>query len=138
MLSLWAIPDDLIASAPAPPYFFDPQVFIDAADEALARADDTPSDAVARAALPTDGSVLDVGCGAGAASLRLRPGRAVGVDPSPALLEAFTERANSLGIEGPRSKGPGRRPPARLRSVTWLCVTTSSTTSPTLAASLLP
>src|SRR5215472_8886985 len=85
MLSRWAIPEAIVASAPATPYFFHPQVFIDAADEALARTDDTPSDAAAREALPAGGTVLDVACGAGAASLRLHPGRVVGVDPSAPL-----------------------------------------------------
>jgi SAM-dependent methyltransferase len=99
MLARWAIPEEILAAAPAPPYFFDPQVFIDAADEAIARTEDTPSDAVAREALAPGGAVLDVGCGAGAASLRLRPARVVGVDPSPPLLEAFRERALGLEIE---------------------------------------
>ncbi len=99
LLARWAIPDDLVDAAPAPPYFFDPKVFIDAADEAIARAHDTPSDAAARDVLPPGGTVLDVACGAGAASLRLGPGQVVGVDPSSPLLEAFKERAGWLGID---------------------------------------
>jgi len=43
--------------------------------------------------------ILDVGCGAGAASLRLSPGRLVGVDSSGALLQAFSERASRLAID---------------------------------------
>lgn len=99
MLSGWAIPDDLVAVAPEPPYYFDPRVFIDAADEAARRDEDTPSDEVARDALPVGGVVLDVGVGAGAASLRLGAARVIGVDPSPAMLDAFTERASRLEIE---------------------------------------
>jgi hypothetical protein len=53
------------------------EVFVRAADEALAGADDAPSDAVARS-LPAGRSVLDV------ASARARP---AGVDPNQALLE---------------------------------------------------
>jgi SAM-dependent methyltransferase len=87
MLSHWAIPDDLVVTAPESPYFFDPQVFIAIADEALTREEDTPSDGAAREALPAGRAVLDVGCGAGAASLRLKPDRVAGVDPSPELLE---------------------------------------------------
>ncbi|MEX0663183.1 MAG: class I SAM-dependent methyltransferase [Acidimicrobiia bacterium] len=105
MLSRWAIPEELIAAAPEPPYFFDPQVFIDAADEALDRDHDTPSDAVARAALPAGGTVLDVACGAGAASLRLSPGSVVGVDPSRPLLDAFAERATRLAIPATTLEG---------------------------------
>jgi SAM-dependent methyltransferase len=93
MLADWTIPDRVIASAPESPYFFDPPVFKAVADDALARTQDTPSDAVARQALPSAGSVLDVGVGAGAASLRLDPGHIVGVDPSGELLAAFAERA---------------------------------------------
>jgi cyclopropane fatty-acyl-phospholipid synthase-like methyltransferase len=98
MLSAWAIPQGLIAAAPASPYFFDPTVFITAADEAIARADDTISDRVARQALPCGGTVLDVGVGAGAASLRLGASRVIGVDASGPMLAAFTERAARLGI----------------------------------------
>ena len=98
MLAEWSIPEPLIADAPESPYFFDPQVFIEIADASLAREEDTPSDAVARDALPGSGSVLDVGVGAGTASLRLNPGHVMGVDPSGELLTAFTERAARHGI----------------------------------------
>jgi hypothetical protein len=43
--------------------------------------------------------VLDVGVGAGAASLRLGAGRIIGVDPSVELLRAFAGRAARRGIE---------------------------------------
>ena len=98
-LARWAIPDALVAAAPESPYFFDSKVFAGAADEALAREEDTPSDRVARDALPPGGTVLDVGVGAGAASLRLGAARVVGVDVSRELLDAFAERAARLGIE---------------------------------------
>jgi SAM-dependent methyltransferase len=99
ILAAWAIPEQIAAAAPEPPYFFDPQVFIAAADQAITRGEDTPSDAAARDALPVDGTVLDVGCGSGAASLALRPAAVTGVDPSGPLLAAFTTRATRLGIE---------------------------------------
>jgi SAM-dependent methyltransferase len=105
MLSGWAIPDGLVAIAPESPYFFDPRVFIDAADEAARRGADTPSDEVARDALPVGGVVLDVGVGAGAASLRLGAARVIGVDPSPAMLAAFTERASRLAVEATAING---------------------------------
>ncbi len=99
LLKLWTIPGELIEAAAESPYFFDPRVFIDAADTATARDIDTPSDRAARDALPAGGSVLDVGVGAGAASLRLGAARVTGVDPSRALLDAFTERATSMGVQ---------------------------------------
>ena len=99
MLAAWAVPEEILAAAPASPFFFDPASFMRAAEEAVARADDTPSDAAAREALPPGGSVLDVGCGAGAASLCLRPARVVGVDQSRPLLAAFADGARRLGIE---------------------------------------
>jgi SAM-dependent methyltransferase len=98
MLEGWAIPTGILDAAPASPYFFDPAVFIAAADDALARTEDSPSDRVARDALPERGTVLDVGSGAGAASLRLDPAHVTAVDPSPLLLEAFSARAEARGI----------------------------------------
>jgi SAM-dependent methyltransferase len=98
MLASWAIPPEILTAAPETPYFFDPQVFSTAADEAISRRDDTPSDTAAREALAEGGSVLDVGCGAGAASLRLRPRQVTGVDSSAPALQAFAERSRALGI----------------------------------------
>jgi SAM-dependent methyltransferase len=105
MLAAWAIPPELIDAAPASPYFFDPAVFIAAADQALARVEDTVSDGVAREALPEGGTVLDVGAGAGAASLRLGPTHVTAVDPSSELLEAFASRAVTLGLEHAQIEG---------------------------------
>jgi SAM-dependent methyltransferase len=99
MLAAWAIPRRLVATAPASPYFFDPKVFVAAADEANARPEDTPSDRVAREALPSAGTVLDVGAGAGAASLRLGARKVIAVDSSRDLLDAFVARARTRGIE---------------------------------------
>jgi cyclopropane fatty-acyl-phospholipid synthase-like methyltransferase len=80
------------------PYFFSPAVFTAAADAALDRDDDTPSDSVAREALPAGGTVLDVGVGAGAASLRLPARHVIGVDSNVELLDAFVARAASRGV----------------------------------------
>jgi SAM-dependent methyltransferase len=98
LLAAWAIPEAIVQQAPESPFFFDPVVFIVAADDAVKRRDDSPSDAAARAALGRNGSVVDVGVGAGAASLRLHPTAIVGVDPNTELLDAFVERAERLGI----------------------------------------
>jgi len=104
-LGLWAIPDDLVAAAAETPYFFSSAVFSAAADTALDRADDTVSDAVAGKVLPEGGTVLDIGVGAGAASLRLPAGHVIGVDPNADLLEAFTARAGRRGIRSTAIQG---------------------------------
>jgi SAM-dependent methyltransferase len=99
-LATWAIPDELLARAPRSPWGFDPAVFRGLSEAALARAEDSPSDARARAALPVGGSLLDVGAGAGAASLRLHDaaGAITAVDPSTPLLDALSSAAEEVGV----------------------------------------
>ncbi|WP_433701310.1 class I SAM-dependent methyltransferase [Nocardiopsis sp. CA-288880] len=67
-----------------------------------ADATGSPSFDRARRALTDGAAVLDVGCGAGRASVALAadaPGAAlVGVDPSAALLEAFAARARGASV----------------------------------------
>jgi SAM-dependent methyltransferase len=79
----------------------------------------TPSNLRALEALPKGGSVLDVGCGAGAASLALasRASKLFGVDSSGEMLEAFMERATAAGVEAQAIEGSwpdaaDRAPPA--------------------------
>lgn len=107
-LGRWAIPKEILAAAPASPHGFPVDVFARAADEAPSR--DTPSRQRALEALGDGGSVLDVGCGAGAAGLALVPRarRLVGVDESDSMLEAFAERASAAGAE--HVEVPGRWP----------------------------
>jgi SAM-dependent methyltransferase len=97
-LGTWAIPPAILAAAPESPWGYAPTLFTRRAEAALAQH--TPSAVIAQAALPVGGAVLDVGCGAGAASLPLvRQARLlVGVDPSPDLLAIFEERAHALGV----------------------------------------
>jgi precorrin-6B methylase 2 len=98
-LADWAIPEELLAAAPVSPFGFDPRLFDRAAERALATQ--TPSRRIALEALPQGGSVLDVGCGGGAASLSLAlsVGLAVGVDEQGQMLDCFAERAKRLGID---------------------------------------
>ncbi len=97
-LGAWAIPDAILAAAPESPWGFPKALYARRADQAEARP--SPSIALARAVLPDGGTVLDVGCGAGAASLPLagRAATLVGVDSSSELLAAFAERAQARGV----------------------------------------
>ncbi len=99
-LEAGAIPESILARAPASPYGFPVEVFSRIADEAVAGPLD-PSARRADEALPDRGVVLDVGCGAGSASLPLAPraARLIGVDESAGLLDAFSARAGRLGVD---------------------------------------
>ena len=96
-LAAWAIPDHIMAQAPEPPWSFDPALF---RPPPAVPGPETASRARAREALPEGGSVLDVGCGGGAAGLALVPpaARVTGFDQSAALLEIFAERAAEMGV----------------------------------------
>jgi SAM-dependent methyltransferase len=98
-LESWAIPQEILDAAPESPWSFSVELFARRADASTERV--TPSSARALEALPKGGTVIDVGCGAGAASLPLarQAGRLIGVDSSKEMLEAFRERAEALRCE---------------------------------------
>jgi SAM-dependent methyltransferase len=95
----WALPDAILAAAPESPWGFPVELFRSRAELA------TPGDLSyanrrARDALPAGGTVLDVGAGAGAASLPLRPrcSLIVAVDSSAAQLAEFRRQARRAGV----------------------------------------
>jgi SAM-dependent methyltransferase len=100
-LGRWAIPEEILAAAPESPWGFPVELFASRA-EAAADPSREPTPTVRRAleALPPGGSVLDVGSGAGAASIPLarQAGRIVAVDTSEEMLAAFGERARAAGV----------------------------------------
>ena len=98
-LADWRIPTEILEAAPESPWEFPVGLFEKRAD--ASRDTWTRSNATAFEALPLDGSVLDVGCGAGAASLPLarRAKRLIGVDSSPRLLAEFRQRAGAAASE---------------------------------------
>ena len=98
-LATWAIPEHILAAAPESPWHYPTALFARRADAAMTML--TPSSRHALEALPERGVVLDVGSGAGAASLPLadRAGRLIGIDPSQAMLDALRERGESKGVE---------------------------------------
>ncbi len=97
-LAGWAIPAGILAAAPESPWGFPVEMFRAPTDPAGPA--DTPSRRRALAALPPGGSVLDVGCGGGAAALALVPpaGSVTGVDSAPAMLPEFATAAAAAGV----------------------------------------
>jgi SAM-dependent methyltransferase len=98
MMDARRVPDDIVAHAPASPYRQDPERF-----RAASEPPDTPSRRAALALLagtPEDRRVLDVGCGAGAASLALAGeiDHVVGVDPASDMLAAFAAACLERGV----------------------------------------
>jgi SAM-dependent methyltransferase len=96
LLDGWTIPDDILFQAPEDPWRMD-AVCVEAP---AGPPEDTPSRRLAVEALADDGSVLDVGCGAGAASLALVPpaGFLIGLDRDPAMLTAFRAACTRRGV----------------------------------------
>jgi SAM-dependent methyltransferase len=96
-LAAWAIPEEILAAAPESPWDCPPALFC---PPGPAEQPATPSFVRAREAIPPGGTVLDVGCGAGAASLPLVAPAAlvVGVDVSAPMLSAFRAAAEERGV----------------------------------------
>jgi SAM-dependent methyltransferase len=97
MMHARQIPDEILAHAPGSPYRQDPERFRPAA-----AVPDTPSRRSATALLgeAADRTVLDVGCGAGAASMALAGEieHVVGVDPASDMLAAFVAACLDRGV----------------------------------------
>lgn len=102
-LDAWAIPDEIREAAVSFPYEMDPDLF---RPRSTGGSDDAArvslSTQRALDALPASerSSVIDVGCGGGAATMAVarRLHSAVGVDQSPGMLEVFGEEGTARGI----------------------------------------
>src|SRR3989440_3421049 len=106
-LSRWGVPEAILAAAPEEPWVFPRGVFAGRARrQVIDRAG--PSYHRAVEALPAGGSVIDVGSGAGAASLPLAPraSRITAIDTDPAMLSSLTAIAAGLGAEEGRDRAP--------------------------------
>lgn len=98
-LASWAIPEPILrAAGPRSPWELPRQVFVDRTRRLLAWPSGH-SYQQAREALRPPGSVLDIGCGAGAASLPLAPYATgvTGVDAQADMLEAFRALGGEAG-----------------------------------------
>lgn len=96
LLTARALPSQILAAAKQDPYRHTPDRF-----KAPAEPDPTPSRTAALDLLgPDGGSVLDVGCGGGAASLALMPAlrHVTGVDSAPEMLAAFGAECAARGV----------------------------------------
>ncbi len=104
-LAEWAIPEAILSAAPESPWAFPPEIFATFAREAL-DSPLTPTHLQVAEVLPDDGVLLDVGSGAGAASLPVAPagGRLVAVDQDRHMLQAMADLGGGavplVGIEG--------------------------------------
>jgi SAM-dependent methyltransferase len=96
-LAAWAIPEHITNAVPESPWVLPRQVFARRADR-LAAAPAGPSFRRAWAALDPPGSVLDVGSGAGAASIPLLPRTTAltAVDADKEMLDLLASRATAL------------------------------------------
>ncbi|MEO6651667.1 MAG: class I SAM-dependent methyltransferase [Ilumatobacteraceae bacterium] len=94
-LGEWGIPQEIVDQAPESPWIHDPQRF--AVDHTIDR--DGTSARWGREVLPPKGgTVLDIGCGGGRASLALVPPATelIGVDTSGAMLDRFIEATTAV------------------------------------------
>jgi len=103
-LDSWAIPQEILDAAPESPWGCPVELFARRAD---APRGPTPTDLHALEALPDGGTVLDVGCGAGAGSLGLgaRASQIIGVDRSAGMLDAFRQRVEAAGATATTIEG---------------------------------
>ncbi|MDQ3152179.1 MAG: class I SAM-dependent methyltransferase [Actinomycetota bacterium] len=104
LLTARAIPPGIRAAAPDDPHRHDPARFTPPADPP-----DTPSRWVALDLLGTSGgTVLDVGCGAGAASVTLQPSahHITGTDNAADMLDAFAWACEERGVPHRTVLGP--------------------------------
>ena len=95
----WALPDHVLAAAPESPWGYPAELFRTRAELATP-GNLTYANRRALAALPAGGTVLDVGVGAGAASLPLHPrcSLIVGVDESAKQLAEFRRLSWRQGV----------------------------------------
>ncbi|PXY30123.1 class I SAM-dependent methyltransferase [Prauserella endophytica] len=105
-LQAWRIPEEILAQAEDSPWVLPRHVFSRRADVLVAEPEGASFPAAWRA-LDPPGTVLDVGAGAGAASLPLaaRSTLITAVDQDEGLLAEFRRRADALGVAAREVQG---------------------------------
>ena len=100
-LAAWAIPQNILDAATRDPWMLPVARFAGRADRAVSDPDGVSFERAAEVLRDDPGSVLDVGAGAGAASLPLTPWATsiTAVDGKAPMLEAFAERAAEAGVD---------------------------------------
>jgi hypothetical protein len=102
----WAIPDEILSAAPESPWGYPPEIFKRRTEEVLKRKK-SYSSRKALEVMPIAGRVMDIGVGAGAASMPLtsKAFLIVGVDPSAEVLQEFELFASKFGVQAKRIQG---------------------------------
>lgn len=97
LLDGWGVPAHILEQAPESPWTHEPSRF--AVDDRLDR-NDVSARWAREVVPPVGGTVLDVGCGGGRASLALVPpaNEVIGVDRSGAMLDAYLVAAGRVGV----------------------------------------
>lgn len=100
-LAAWAIPRHIADSAPRDPWVLPVARFAGRADRSMRDPGGVSFERAAQVLRDDPGSVLDIGAGAGAASLPLTAWTTTltAVDGSAEMLEAFAERATEAGVD---------------------------------------
>jgi len=98
-LEAWVIPEEILAKAPESPWVVPRDVFVRRVDRQL-RAPATPTHEAVLEALDGAGTLIDVGAGAGAASLPCAKAitHLTAIDYDAGLLAKFAARALELGV----------------------------------------
>ncbi|SDX08076.1 Methyltransferase domain-containing protein [Amycolatopsis xylanica] len=99
-LAAWAIPEHIVAAAPESPWVLPKAVFTRRADRYVGSPVGASYEELHKA-LQDKGTVLDIGAGAGAASLPAAEfiTHLTAVDANEDLLAEFAQRATALGVE---------------------------------------
>lgn len=104
-LGEWAIPPEILQQAPKVPFVFPPEMF---AAPPIGSESQSLSTRLAREVLADGGSVLDIGCGGGAAAFAVAPPAThlIGTDRQEDMTKLFVRTAEERGLSNEAYPGP--------------------------------